>query len=385
MKSSIKEFQYEWALSSSTHSTQCLQLFHFSPHIWLALSSEKSNNEKILRSQCSENCLPGYRKVSNSALYTCCYDCVQCSEGEISNVTDSENCIECPNDERPNEKKSQCIPKLTEFLSYTDVFSALFVSMSILFCLMTMVILLLFVSYRDTPIVKANNRNLSFILLVSILLSFLCVFLFLGHPLNITCMLRQVSFEIIFSVAVSCVLAKTMMVCIAFQATKPGSVWNKCIGVKLSYFIVVFCSSIAVMISISWLCTSPPFQEQDTHSYQRKIVVQCNEGSVFAFYSVLGYMGFLAAVSFIIAFLARTLPDSFNEAKYITFSMLVFCSVWIAMILAYLSTKGKYMVAVEVFATLASSAGLLGCIFYPKCFIILFRPEKNTRNYNAHS
>ncbi|KAM8975833.1 vomeronasal type-2 receptor 26-like [Pelodytes ibericus] len=290
--------------------------------------------------------------------------------------------MKCPDHEWPNEKKDQCIPKMVEFLSYTDdVLAAVLSSVSVLLCLMTVLILIIFISYWNTPIVIANNRHLSFILLVSILLSFLCVFLFLGRPVDITCMLRQISFGVIFSVAVSSVLAKTIMVYIAFKATKPGSMWKKWIGVKLSNSIVLFFSSIQVGISISWLATSPPFQELDKHSYEGKIIIQCNEGSVFAFYSVLGYLGFLAVVSFIIAFLARTLPDSFNEAKYITFSMLVFCSVWIAMIPAYLSTKGKYMVAVEIFAILTSSAGLLGCIFSPKCYIIVFKPEMNTKMY----
>ncbi|XP_063297311.1 vomeronasal type-2 receptor 26-like [Pelobates fuscus] len=279
-------------------------------------------------------------------------------------------------------EQDRCIPKLVEFFSYTeDVLTTILASISVLFCLLTILIVSVFISFWETPIAKANNRNLSFILLVSIMLSFLCVFLFLGRPVNITCILRQISFAIIFSVAVSTVLAKTIMVYIAFKATKPNSVWKKWIGVKLSNTIVLFFSSVQVTISIIWLTISPPFQETDTYSYIGKIIIQCNEGSVIAFYSVLGYLGILAAVSFIAAYLSRTLPDSFNEAKYITFSMLVFCTVWIAMIPAYLSTKGKYMVAVEVFAILASNAGLLGCIFFPKCYIMIFRPEINTKAY----
>ncbi|XP_068123252.1 vomeronasal type-2 receptor 26-like [Hyperolius riggenbachi] len=294
---------------------------------------------------------------------------------------DSENCMKCPDEEWPNEEKDLCVPKLVEFLSYRDdIITSIFSSISALCCLLACVILWIFVYYKDTTIVKANNKNLSYLLLVSIMLGFLCVFFFLGPPSDVTCRLRVTSFGVIFSVAISSLFSKSIMVFIAFKATKPGNFWKKWMGTKLPNFVVAVCSLVQIIICVLWLSISPPFQELDLHSYQEKFVNQCNEGSVIGFYSVLGYMGLLAAVSFITAFLARTLPDIFNEAKYITFSMLVFCSVWIAMIPAYLSTKGKNVVAVQVFAIMASSSGLLACIFFPKCYIILCRPELNTKN-----
>ncbi|KAM3936936.1 vomeronasal type-2 receptor 26-like [Leptodactylus fuscus] len=288
--------------------------------------------------------------------------------------------MKCPSDEWPNEKRDQCQPKIMEFISYqNDTIASVFSFLSVFGCLVTSLIFGIFIIYRDTPIVKANNRNLSYLLLVSIILSFLSVFLFLGRPDNITCRLRETTFGILFSVAVSSLLAKTIMVFVAFKSTKPGSSWRKYLGVRLPYTIVLLGSSIQAVICVLWLSISPPFQDLDTQSYQGKIIIRCNEGSVIGFYSVLGYLGLLAAVSFLLAFMVRTLPDSFNEAKYITFSMLLFCSVWIAMIPAFLSTKGKYTVAVEIFAVLASSAGLLACVFFPKCYIILFRSEMNTK------
>ncbi|XP_031760300.1 vomeronasal type-2 receptor 26, partial [Xenopus tropicalis] len=236
----------------------------------------------------------------------------------MSYLEHSENCFRCPDLEWPNKENTQCIPKKEDFLSYTtDVISIVLSSISVLFLLITFLILGVYIKYRDTPIVRANNRSLSFLLLVSIKLSFLSVFLFLGRPGDITCRLRNITYGIAFSIAVSSLLAKTIMVYIAFKSTKPGSSWGKWMGVKLSRSVVLVFSSIQIIICITWLAISPPFQELDIHTYPGTIIIQCNEGSALGFYSVIGYMGLLAAVSFVLAFLARSLPDSFNEAKYI--------------------------------------------------------------------
>ncbi|XP_063813526.1 vomeronasal type-2 receptor 26-like [Pseudophryne corroboree] len=303
-----------------------------------------------------------------------------CYIQEESPYDNSDSCHRCPDEEWPDERKVRCVPKTYDFLSYEKDNVALISPVTASsFSAVTLFILGNFIYYWNTPIVKANNRAVSFILLVSILLSFLCVFLFLGKPVDVTCRLRQMSFGIFFSTAVSSVLAKTVTVCIAFKATKPGSPWKKWVTLKVSNYVVIVCSSVQALICAMWLSVSPPYHEYDHNSYQGMIIIQCNEGSVIWFYSVLGYMGILAAVSFVLAFMVRTLPDSFNEAKYITFSMLVFCSVWIAMIPAYLSTKGKDAVAVEKFAILTSCAGVLGCIFFPKLYILLFRTDLISR------
>ncbi|KAK7905203.1 hypothetical protein WMY93_017810 [Mugilogobius chulae] len=341
-----------------------------------------TGSSQVPVSVCTVSCEPGTRKAIRKGEPVCCFDCIPCGEGEVSNKTDSLQCDRCPLEFWSNPARTSCIPRQLDFLSFNETLGITLTTVAVSGAAVTTAVFVVFLYYRQTPMVRANNKELSFLLLVSLKLCFLCSLVFIGRPSVWSCRFQQAAFGISFVLSVSCLQVKTMVVLAAFRSARPGAeMFVKWFGPRKQRGSVWLLTCIQVIICIVWLCVSPPEPHVDLEVQGSKVTLECAMKSVLGFSLVLGYIGLLACTCLLLAFLARKLPDNFNEAKLITFSMLIFCAVWVAFVPAYVSSPGKYSVAVEIFAILASSYGLLFCIFAPKCFIILLRPEKNTRRY----
>uniref|UniRef100_A0A7N4PK78 G-protein coupled receptors family 3 profile domain-containing protein n=1 Tax=Sarcophilus harrisii TaxID=9305 RepID=A0A7N4PK78_SARHA len=332
---------------------------------------------QLPKSVCTELCRPGTRKGIRQGEPICCFDCIPCADGHVSLQPGSRECNKCHEDYWSNEDNSGCVLKEVEFLAYSEALGITLVTLSIFSALVVLAVTVVYVVYRKTPLAKANDRELSFLLQLSLIIILLTSLLFIGKPYDWSCKARQVTLALGFSLCLSCILGKTIRLYSSHRASKS----------KVRFTSVrPICQKLIVLVSVlieTGLCTAylvimPPKLYKNMESQTIKIILECNEGSIELLCSVFGFDVFLALLCFLTTFVARKLPDNYNEAKCVTFGMLVFFIVWISFVPAYLSTKGKFKVAVEIFAILASSIGLLGCIFAPKCYIILIRPKRNT-------
>uniref|UniRef100_A0A8C4DFS4 Vomeronasal 2, receptor 1 n=1 Tax=Dicentrarchus labrax TaxID=13489 RepID=A0A8C4DFS4_DICLA len=321
------------------------------------------NNDilKPPRSVCSENCRPGTRKGIRQGEPVCCFDCIPCADGEISNVTDARECILCSEDDWSNEAHDACIPKIIEFLDFGEPLGITLIAISAFGALVTIAVGVVLVVNIGTPLVKANDALLSFSLLFSLVVTFLCSIVFLGEPQDWSCMTSQVALALGFALCLSSIMG--------------GHIFTVLL---LLCVCVCVCVCVCAIACTVWLIILPPHRVKNTSAQNIKIILECDEGSVVFICCIFAYDILLALVAFIFAFISRKLEDHISEGKSMTFGMLVFFIVWISFVPAYLSTRGKFMVAVQIFAILASSFGLLTCIFLPKCYVLLVKPERNT-------
>ena len=90
--------------------------------------------------------------------------------------------MKCPEGHYANTEKNNCLEKSVSFLAYEDPLGMALASIALCLSALTIFVIGIFVKHRDTPIVKANNRALSYILLITLTFCFLCSLNFIGQP-----------------------------------------------------------------------------------------------------------------------------------------------------------------------------------------------------------
>ncbi|KAM4889328.1 vomeronasal type-2 receptor 1-like [Thomomys bottae] len=336
-----------------------------------------TESSRLPHSVCTDLCPPGWRKVTRYGKAICCFDCVPCADGYVSQKPGERECTQCGEDYWSNADRSKCVLKEVEFLAYDEALGFTLVLLSILGALVVVAVAVVYVLHRRTPLVQANDRELSFLIQAALLITVLSSLLFIGKPDDWSCRARQVTLALGFALGLSSILGKTISLFLAYRisVSKTRFLSMRPVFRKLLVLLSVL---VEAAICSAYLLGQPPRVYKNMESQVIRIILECSEGSVELLCVVFGMDVLLAFLCFLTSFVARQLPDNYYEGKCITFGMLAFFIIWISFVPAYLSTKGKFKAAVEIFAILASSYGLLGCIFAPKCFIILLRPKRNT-------
>ncbi|XP_075815352.1 G-protein coupled receptor family C group 6 member A isoform X3 [Microtus pennsylvanicus] len=365
-------------------------------HDVFIITSQEAKREfrklKQILSKCSKECSPGQMKKATGSQHMCCYDCVSCPENHYSNQTDMDHCLLCNNETHWAPVRSTvCFEKEVEYLDWNDSLALLLIALSLLGIAFVLAIGIIFTRNLNTPVVKSSGGlAVCYVMLTCHTLNFASTGFFIGEPQDFACKTRQTLFGVSFTLCVSCILMKSLKILLAFSFDPKLKTFLKCLYRPVP--IVLTCTGIQVVICTLWLVLAAPVVEENI-SLPRVIILECEEGSVLAFGTMLGYISVLAFLCFVFAFKGRKLPENYNEAKFLTFGMLIYFIAWIIFIPVYATTFGKYLPAVEIIVILISNYGILCCTFFPKCYVILYKQKTNTKsaflqmvyNYSSHS
>ncbi|OBS66039.1 hypothetical protein A6R68_05420, partial [Neotoma lepida] len=104
---------------------------------------------------------------------------------------------------------TSCEPIPVRYLEWSDIESIIAIAFSCLGILVTLFVTLIFVLYRDTPVVKSSSRELCYIILAGIFLGYVCPFTLIAKPTTTSCYLQRLLVGLSSAMCYSALVTKT--------------------------------------------------------------------------------------------------------------------------------------------------------------------------------
>lgn len=334
------------------------------------------NSSEMVRSVCSEPCSKGQIKVIRKGEVSCCWICTTCKDNEI--VQDEFTCKACELGWWPDDELAGCQPLPLKYLDWADVESIIAVVFSCVGILITSFVTFVFIQYRDTPVVKSSSRELCYIILAGIFLGYICPFTLIARPTVASCYLQRLLVGLSSSMCYSALVTKTNRIARILAGSKKKICTRKprFMSAWAQVIIAFMLISVQLTLEITLIILEPP---EPIKSYPsiREVFLICNTSNL-GMVAPLGYNGLLIMSCTYYAFKTRNVPANFNEAKYIAFTMYTTCIIWLAFVPIYFGSN--YKIITTSFSVSLSVTVALGCMFTPKMYIIIAKPERNVRS-----
>ena len=350
------------------------------PKLQIDISSLRWNSLlSAPESFCTFECLPGTMKAPTTP---CCWDCIKCPQGTISTKIGSTRCIECEPETTPNKGRTKCEHLPIINISATTATGISIIVLAFIGSVFTLLVFTSYIKFYNTPVVKASNREVSILLLFGIAALFGLAVLELAELSDLFCRVTSFWRYSVLNLCITVLFLKTMRITSVFGVDKVVQLFKPYFKTvrRQAIFISVMNSVIIILIAL-WIAIDPPGCQKIIRS-DEYIFLVCKP-----FYTNTGLSLFIAVCTYTLtvallctyyAFKARGIPENFNETKYIGFSMYILLLSSLAYYPVAFTFESWYVTLVSCSTTLVTSFGLLCCMFGPKVYILLFRPQQNT-------
>ncbi|XP_052387432.1 metabotropic glutamate receptor 3-like isoform X2 [Carassius gibelio] len=335
-------------------------------------------------SQCSDPCAPNEMKKMQAGEY-CCWICTPCEPYEY--LPDEFTCMPCAPGQWPRPDLTGCYDLPEDYIMWEDAWAIGPITIACAGFICTLMVFVVFIRHNDTPLVKASGRELCYILLLGVLMSYIMTFIYIAKPSPIVCTLRRLGLGTSFAVCYSALLTKTNRIARIFSGVKEGGAQRpRFISPSSQVFICLSLISVQLLLVSVWLLIEVPGTRRFTTPEKRQtVILKCNVRDSSMLLS-LSYDVVLVVLCTVYAFKTRKCPENFNEAKFIGFTMYTTCIIWLAFLPIFYVTSSDYRVQTTTMCISVSLSGfvVLGCMFAPKVHIIMFQPQKNVASHRLN-
>lgn len=326
-------------------------------------------------SRCSEDCQPGFYFVKSSI--KCCWKCLKCPDDYYKDTVGNTACHQCPDGKMSTDNRTECVKVDLDFLRWQSALSITLLVFCFFGLVLVIFVIAVFRSYSKTAVVKASNRELSVVHLVSHGLIFLLPLLFIGRPTPATCVARSYLFSVLFAIVTSIMFLKTDRIVRIFNSKSRLTKRSRLLSNKVQFVLTFVMACIPTAGTTAWIIVAPlTVTTEPVKTADHRVVVFCAHASALHLYQ-LAYILLLALLCTYEAYNARRLPESFNEAKFICFAMFGFLLMWLGYIPGYLQTAGSAKQFITCLFALLTNLTIVILIYVPKLNIILFHPQAN--------
>ncbi|XP_042563467.1 taste receptor type 1 member 2-like [Clupea harengus] len=333
-------------------------------------------------SNCSVECKPGYVREQDG-LQKCCFVCVKCPSDQYSNHTaDLYSCFACDEDEWSEPGSTSCQKRSVEYLHFSEVLPILLLLSASSLMVLSLAVAVLFAIHRSTPVVRSAGGSMCFLMLGCLAASAISVFFYVGEPSALSCAFQNWTFVLFYTVCLSCLSVRSFQIICVFKMAaylpKAHALWVKYSG---QWLVVAGVSLLQLLLCGIWMATDRAIPERNTTSFKDRVLLICSIRYLIAPMFCAFFMFILSGLCFCFSYMGTDLPKNYNEARAITFSMLLFCLSWAIYITASMVSHSKYVLVIQAVVELSCLYGIMFSYFIPKSFIIVFQPLKNTQEY----
>ena len=167
-------------------------------------------------SYCSQPCDKGYI-TTRIGDHKCCWKCTPCAQRSVVNES---YCVACNDKEIPDEARLNCVRVEPMYVLWYDPTSILLIILTSLGIITTCFVLADYIRHNQHSLIKASSRELSYLMLVGVLLSYTLVFFLFGQPTIVKCYIIRHSFMMCFTFTYAPLLTRANRIYRIFKAGK---------------------------------------------------------------------------------------------------------------------------------------------------------------------